>query len=598
MCLTSLNKKISELRFRIARQSTTQIDAETTQCLANKVQQALRAEHYSVSNLSMFDDAHLLWIQERIQKDLANAKLKEKRARINSWKKKMQESTQNNVVSGNVYKWISSKIHSSPANLVHDSDNNIVFNPNEAIDIIHDRWDDVFSVNASFAQPHALLATIWPYVKEYRTPITLPKVTGEDLAARAKHRKINAAAGLDGWRTPEVQLLPKLVMAKIADFFNEVEEQKRSLPKILCCAKQIFLNKNTSSDPMQKRIISILPCFAILFSGLRYHQLTEWQQQVFPVEIVGGIKNRLMSDVPATIRSELDLAHRTNDHVAGIKIDKAKAFDKLIPSVVVMLMVAFGLPPGLANYIHELYSKLAKFTVYQGWSKKNYITTCNGMLQGCSLSILAMNLHQLVWTILLRNLPDVFSRSYIDDSYLWVKLNKFEQLDTAVQITRAWDYLTGQSMNVSKCEVWSSSANGRKLVREAFPEMKLALGFDVLGVRIQTTLQSNFAWPKQKTQKLCREILLIGSLPCPVQTKEVMIASKIIPQMSYAPRINCLPKDDLKATRSKISYVLGKNRPHWRSRWRMMGLIHKPFRSEPEIARAYSAVLCLKPCRF
>lgn len=206
----------------------------------------------------------------------------------------------------------------------------------------------------------------------------------------------------------------------------EVEERQRPLPKILGCAKQIFLNKNTSSDPMQKRIISILPCFAILYSGLRYHQLTSWQQEVFPQCIVGGIKNRLMTDVPATIRSELDLAHRSNDHIVGIKVDKSKAFDRLIPSTVVMLMLAFGLPAGLANYINEFYTNLAKYTVYQGWSRNCPITTSNGLLQGCSLSILAMNLRQLVWTLLVTNLPDICSRSYIDDSYLWVRLNKIE----------------------------------------------------------------------------------------------------------------------------------------------------------------------------
>ena len=52
----------------------------------------------------------------------------------------------------------------------------------------------------------------------------------------------------------------------------------------------------------------------------------------------------------------VDKAHTSGPAVAGIKIDKAKCFDRLTPQILALLMLAFGLPLSLVRFFLAIYS--------------------------------------------------------------------------------------------------------------------------------------------------------------------------------------------------------------------------------------------------
>ena len=101
-------------------------------------------------------------------------------------------------------------------------------------------------------------------------------------------------------------------MIKIAIFFRGIEDGTRLMPKQLATAKQILLNKNGLDDPMQKRIISLLPIFLLAYTGTRFRHLQSWQQSVFPSEIKGGIKGRCRSEIPTNLRLCIDSSKQSN----------------------------------------------------------------------------------------------------------------------------------------------------------------------------------------------------------------------------------------------------------------------------------------------
>ena len=400
-------------------------------------------------------------------------------------------------------------------------------------------------------------------------------------------RKVNAAAGLDGWRTVEVQSLPVCVFDAVATFFQQIECGLRDFPKAISCVKQVLLDKQGDDSPLQKRIISLMSVFVVAYTGLRYSQLHVWQAQTLPKELFGGIKERHMSDVFNQLQLQVDDSVSKKDGLIGLKLDKSKCFDRLVPSISAALFIAYGLPSTITLFFTKFYNDQKRFLAYKEWISDKPTTACNGLIQGCSLSLLAINLHMSVWVNFLKCMPDIHMCAFIDDSYIWVKYHLAELLTRAIQVTQLWDQMVGQELNVSKCQCWATSPAARKKAKELLPNLALCETVVVLGARIQTTLKKSFQWPKTKTLKILRDLELIKTIPTSRVIHEHLISAKIIPQLSFAPQINSIPKVILTKIQNHIADVLWKGRPSWRAKGLLLGILAKPHRCDPVISRAF-----------
>lgn len=56
-----------------------------------------------------------------------------------------------------------------------------------------------------------------------------------------------------------------------------------------------------------------------------------------------------MSEVHTQIQLEVDHAHSFHGAFAGLKLDKSKCFDRLLPKLCAVLMLALGLPAHLCS---------------------------------------------------------------------------------------------------------------------------------------------------------------------------------------------------------------------------------------------------------
>ena len=121
--------------------------------------------------------------------------------------------------------------------------------------------------------PMKVLSIIWPYIQNTHVDFELPVLQPEDLYDVIQNRKVFAAPGLDGWRTNELQALPVSCFAPIAKFFHNLEKNEQEVPTTLTCAKQMILNKNGRSEPLQKRLITVLPALILAYIGARYKHL-------------------------------------------------------------------------------------------------------------------------------------------------------------------------------------------------------------------------------------------------------------------------------------------------------------------------------------
>ena len=508
--------------------------------------------------------------------------------RLQNWKPKIQESAKGN--GHFLYKHLKNCAQDEPPNLVLNEDSHVIYQPNLALDQINQAWDNVYSANVLCEQPLKILETIWPCIQNQVHECHLPPIQGKQLFETIHRRKSHAAPGLDGWRTIELQALPAPCFEPITAFFTFVENSDQPLPKALVCAKQCILNKKGPASALNKRIITVLPALLLAYTGSRYRQLQPWLVASLPPAILGGVQDRHMASLYNEVRLELDLAHGDSSPVIGVKLDKSKAFDRIVPAYAAVLMLAFGLPKLLVNVFLKLYQSLHRHMAYRSWVRPLATTAANGVAQGCSLSLLAMNMYNKVWYHLLSHLPSISARAFVDDSYLWCKLNKIHDLQIAIRITEYWDQLVGQLFNPDKSAMWSSHSKGRKQLRATFPNFPVELEFEVLGTKMYTCARKAFHYDLSVHRHILADIANIGALRIPGKVKNLLIGAKVIARLTFGCHVSQIPKRELGQIQNAIIRALWHGKPKWRAKWLVQAIHGQPHRTEPVIACAVTTL--------
>ena len=241
--------------------------------------------------------------------------------------------------------------------------------------------------------------------------------------------------------------------------------------------------------------MTVLPILYLAYSGARFRQMREWQAQTMPRQLVGGVQGRNMSCIQTHLKLDIDIAESQGHDLIGLKLDKAKCFDRVIPSFAACLTLAFGIDRRLVSIFTKLSDGLHRHLNFKCWCSPVATHAANGIAQGDSMSLVAINVHSKVWVIFMDLLPEVVAMAYIDDAYLWARLEHASALSMAVQVTRFWDQLSGQLLNDSKCVVWGTSTNARKTCKALWPDMSLQLEIEVLGATIPTSKRPCFSFP-------------------------------------------------------------------------------------------------------
>ena len=591
LLLRAILRSLRELEIRFHRPDSGPGDLRTFRNTQHKVLRRLKVAHlvpYQVQQIFVHDLPHLIeLVLHAAQQELKQIKM----AAIQKWRESMKDATTSMTIGKIVYQFLKNKGRVTPPNLVEDDLGNIIYDPQVAMDTIAAKWDSVFSANAEHEHEMLVLKQVWPYIHDKGCTITLPPIDENQLWHQAARRRPDAAAGLDGWQTREIQALPPAAFRPVARLFNQIEAGSIGFPTVLTQVRMVIHNKDGSDAPLSKRLISLQSVFTLLYTGLRFTQLQQWQQEVMPWQLKGGIKGRQMSEVHMTMQLELDAAHSLQGSFAGLKLDKSKCFDRLIPKLCAALMLALGLPKGLVCGFLALYSTMTRYLSFKQWTRSQPISTANGVVQGCSLSLLCINLHMAVWAWLIDHIDGVDFRAFIDDTYLWTRWSSLDNLVAAVRATELWDTLSGQFLNAAKCEIFATSSSLRQRLKFEFPQMKVVEVVNILGAFIQTTKKNTGCFPLTKLQAALRDCETIRSLPCDSTKRAQILATKVLPQVAFAPQLNFLPKRLLARLQCAIADALWQNRPMWRSKHLLLCIIHKAHKLDPFLFRAVATIL-------
>ena len=129
----------------------------------------------------------------------------------------------------------------------------------------------------------------------------------------------------------------------------------------------------------------------------------------------GGVPKRSAETLGFQVALDVELAQAQNSHVGGISYDFAKAFDVIPVNIMLAVMKKRGASPLLLNALHGVYYQLNRCYRIQG-SFSALWSSSNGIIQGCSLSLLGLN--SLISCILEKadSIPVCLTgRAYADD---------------------------------------------------------------------------------------------------------------------------------------------------------------------------------------
>ena len=589
---SSLLAKIKEMCIRLQRGIKPGLDESRFDSTWQRVRRMLLSL-LQIPTLPAWPDLHkLVEYKNHVLNYISSAARREKMAAIRDWKKLMKDAGcgKQPTSKAPIFKYLKKRAMDNSPNVITDLQGEIIYHPVDALAVSAQQWDSVFGAHEVPPNPMAPVNAAWDWIDRHRLRCMLPAINEDHLYEALKRRDSRAAGGIDGWATIELQSLPPCAFRPLALYCAAVENGSR-VPIAAATARQVMLPKKGGHAPLAKRLISVLPIFSIMYASARFAHTTAWQSQILPKQLCGGIKKRHVSLVTHRLRLAIDNAHCTSDPIVGVHLDKAKCFDRLLPSTVGAIWLALGIPKNLVTYIIAFYQSYRRVITWKKFAHPSLLSSTCGMAQGCPLSVLALNVQMACWSAMLSQIGIPDHAAFLDDSYMWAKLTRIETLRRAVTITEVWDLLVGQSTNAEKSVAWGSSTSARKAIRDIFPHFQHKLEIPMLGATMLSSERNAFAWQEEKSNKFRTAVKAIGDLPLNTAEKAHFITAKAIPMISYISEVNPIPKRVGAHLRALIAATLWRGRPHWRSTFLLLGLKFKPWQVDPYYARAVRAIL-------
>ena len=135
--------------------------------------------------------------------------------------------------------------------------------------------------------------------------------------------------------------------------------------------------------------------------------------------------------------------------MAIAQLDSKKYFDMIRTAIAIMIMRMAGLVGDYINTIAFIWGRQKIYTKIAGTFSTAPLEITNGLGQGCSGSLVPVNLIQTVWArALRRRINEIRGRAFVDDRIL--AHHTSEAIVKAIGITETFDTSIGNVTNLDK----------------------------------------------------------------------------------------------------------------------------------------------------
>ena len=334
-----------------------------------------------------------------------------KRARIKDWKCKLQNSVRAQ------HAWIKKQSRCAPDMCFRGLDGKRTANVHEQFRAVRHAWSAVTDIFRDGEPDHDVFFQQYGHFIP-TVDVDLPAITG-DILRQAIASMPLSSPGLDAWKVGDLRLLvlyAPWVFDSLAVLLSDVERTGR-WPVSTICGYTTLIPKGDEAPegPLDLRPITVLSAIYRLWARVRCRQLAAvWQEAWSHPGIWGGRKGR--GPEPLLLEICLDMELTADDSkVASLSFDLSKAFDRVPRDLLGKILGRMSMPTCvLAPYMDMLRHATRRYKIGVCLDLEHQIW--GGILQGCPVSILAMNAVVNIWLLATSSaVPSCFPRSYVDD---------------------------------------------------------------------------------------------------------------------------------------------------------------------------------------
>ena len=368
------------------------------------------------------------------------------------WKHTMQ-----NVGSkgqGAIFDYVADRF-TTPAAFMKQQDGTLTADPAKVDSLLRDNqaWGGIFQKYASSPEPSwdSFLA-VYEDVLPAAEDMTCEPIKVEDVHKALKRMKRTTSPGMHGWRAHEVEQLPDSIIAILVECLNAVERDGVWPEALMQALVPLIPKPDSDGDPLSQRPITITAVLYRIWASIRAQSAFPWLDKLSPAGLHGCRPKHGTEDLYWHLAAQLECAHLTGEHIFGVAIDFKKCFDTVPINIAMCLAARLGFNGVVLSVLREAYVKMKRHFRCNG-SVGEPFTPTNGIMQGCPLSVILINIVISVW------MREVDSKgaettSFVDDIYATAPSHQLQQM--AVDRTVIFSHHTQMDISVSKSLTFST----------------------------------------------------------------------------------------------------------------------------------------------
>ena len=435
----------------------------------------------------------------------------------------------------------------------------------------------------------------------------------EDILAFCKQLKTQTAGGPDGWGTEEWKRMDLRTAGYLAMLMEECT-RRRKWPDIFALVHTVFIPKGgkTGIQEVSKlRPISIANLAYRTWAWVTLRKAASHAEQMVHECQFGGIRNRGCPEMYLAMQLEMERVLLAGQDDAGDEQlweyeerlrpfgyteDSWKFFDTLQPPRLAQLLVDEGFQVEDVELWLAFYKQhRRKFRLGRALDDA-YVQPTRGVLQGCSLSLLASNLLIKQWCLRVER-TGARPMAFVDDREVEAEtphvlqraigesrnFNDEEQIVTVLEADKTYGWQIGVPKSEQVSVKWGEQALS---MQDAW----VLLGSDVAATKSGANTKS------ESRRNSCRRVIArVQALPLGGTERQLVLVSAALSKLLYAQEAQTFSDLEIRSLRTQI---LG--RVWWGCKRRcpeaMMALCLKGHLLDPEMALTYRALTTIKRC--
>jgi hypothetical protein len=357
-----------------------------------------------------------------------------------------------------------------------------------------------------------------------------------------------------------------------------------------------LLPKDDSGEALRQRPITLLSVIYRLWASTRVKDLIQWQENWIQACQGGFRPKHGPEQMVFKTALEIEAALLNDDPWCGIHFDYKKCYDQIPWQLVTYLADTMQMSNRIKNP-----TQLMNQTVYRRFKNghglgKRWKST-NGLLQGCPLSVVILNMIVQVWARALSiEIPEAIGRAFADDTA--ASCEKTETLKQVIDLTTTFADTTHQQLHPAKTITWATgNSNFKKEVKDITVQgtkINYSNHFRDLGAQLSTNSQNNLGCVGKRRKAALIDARKCASLPTNFTTKSNIVAAKPGSKNLYACEVTKMSKTARNTQRAAATTGCWGRKSKLRSPKIIMALLGPGPRMDPDLAIPVRAISLLR----